>query len=76
MSRQAVFIIAQNNFRDEELLVPKEILAKKQIKKIKKRRFGRYNLGGGEDVRDDRRQVWNLSFEECFSASIVYHSLA
>ena len=31
MAKKAIFIIAQNNFRDEELLVPKEILSKRGI---------------------------------------------
>ncbi|MAF13430.1 MAG: thiamine biosynthesis protein ThiJ [Parcubacteria group bacterium] len=31
MSKKVVFIVAQNNFRDEELLKPKEVLIKRKI---------------------------------------------
>ena len=54
MSKKAVFIIAQNNFRDEELLVPKEILVKNGITvkvaaKIKSKAIGKL----GAEIQPD-----------------------
>jgi len=34
MSKKAIFIIAQNNFRDEELFIPLEILESRDIKTV------------------------------------------